>query len=59
MAMTDALLGMVDLDMLRVCGSHSVVEATVPDGWHTIVAALVGFTAAGIFLPLSFYRHVK
>jgi hypothetical protein len=29
-------------------------DAIVPDGWHTIVGALVQF--AGIFLPLPFYR---
>jgi sugar phosphate isomerase/epimerase len=32
-------------------------DATVPDRWHTTLAALVEFT--GIFLPLSFYRNVK
>jgi hypothetical protein len=30
-------------------GLHMIVDATVPGGWLTIVAALVEF--AGIFLP--------
>jgi hypothetical protein len=31
-------------------------HAIVPDGWHTIVGALVQF--AGIFLPLPLYPDV-
>jgi hypothetical protein len=38
-------------------GLHTLAVATVPDGWHTTVAALVEFT--GIFLPTSFYRDLK
>jgi hypothetical protein len=38
-------------------GLHIIVEAIVPDGWHTTVAALVEFS--GIFLPPSFNGDVK
>jgi hypothetical protein len=33
------------------CGVHMIVDALVPNGWYTTVAAMVEFT--GIFLVLS------
>jgi hypothetical protein len=35
----------------------AIAEATVPDGWHTIVAALVEFIS--IFLQSSFSRGLN
>jgi hypothetical protein len=47
----DALLGMVNSDLLLLLLLLLLADAISPDAWHTTVVALVEFT--GIFLPPS------
>jgi hypothetical protein len=40
-AIADAILGMYNIDLLLLHGSHTIADTIVLDEWHTIVPTLV------------------